>query len=655
MEPPRFSLGCMPPGPQRDAEFDTLINGAIKRSIMSFSKLAGFAHDNSCLPAQYERMIAVMYYQLDANKIPRGERREDFDLQQFQIPFVCLTALGVTLPIWLCTEISTKLVKGLTDHWVDIRQWILFLYKEIISQHNVDIDLRLSCKTAVLEFLGLVRDRLLITWSRRITTDRGVMRVICELWFLETRDEQFFTWSSKGANQNQRESAVLNSCFLIAHEMDTTIDWENILGVFRGDTELIASAALRHLDREISQKPLDLRCVGWDMHIVSALSFRENIRLSLLRQGAIKAAADVLWLIVSQKWVGENNKVMAARCMVNAVIFLKVRMEDMDGTPFILQALDTDLIPSLLKCEPLLPFTDNETARQQPILVLGNLLTSYTIYRSVLRAMHPKIDAMGGTQMELNLIKGGQLHSAWLRLKEAVAERCWLMKRDIADGYHIQSCQSEKCARAGETGTLKRCGGCLHAFYCSKACQRYDWKYGKHKPYCRMVHQRYLRTNGQMATVQSKDIRFFDQIIISELRKHRARINTHRLKINVVELDFVGGNVDVIFDSRRVDPNPFGIKCSCERFAHARWVKIVERAKEAKDPVVLVRAYIPGGMSRKILLRVIPLGRVLGEENQDHLWVDETKLRLCLPNHLNLIYTCCGQESMKKDPEGFRG
>ena len=43
-------------------------------------------------------------------------------------------------------------------------------------------------------------------------------------------------------------------------------------------------------------------------------------------------------------------------------------------------------------------------------------------------------------------------------------------------------------------GRFKRCAGCLHAYYCSQKCQRYDWKNGKHKQYCMRIHQRFVRT-----------------------------------------------------------------------------------------------------------------------------------------------------------------
>ncbi|KAH7885451.1 hypothetical protein F5I97DRAFT_1390591 [Phlebopus sp. FC_14] len=396
----------------------------------------------------------------------------------------------------------------------------------------------------------------------------------------------------------------------------------------------------------MSQETVDLNCIGWDVHIVSAISFQENIRLALLRNGVIRAVTRVLPFIISQN-TSIANRPLAARCIVNASAFLNTRLEDLDGVPLVIEAIDSDVIPSLMKCEPLLPYADHATARDQPITLLGSVLARYTIYRSVLRPTLLSMDAVEASRMELNLIKDGQLHQAWIRLKEVVAERRRLLGHDIADGYHIQSCQNHKCGRAGEIGSFKRCGGCLHTFYCSKACQRDDWRDGKHHLYCNGVHRRYLRTDGQMAGLRQKDIRFLDQVIIAELRKHTARINAHHLKTNVVEFNFVGQNVDTIFDSRRVKPAPFGIKCSCEKFAHEMWNRMIEKAKEAPEPLILARTYIPGGMSRKVLLRALPLRCVL--EDVSRTYYREDKNSLTFPSHLSLAYTCCGRNSLEKE------
>lgn len=408
-----------------------------------FARLAGFPSDDACVPSHYLRIVSMMYEELDARKIPSGTVGEDFPADDLGIAFSSLVGLGVTLPIWLHqTDLRQQLVKGLSAHWSDIRRWVLFLYRHVIIKEGLDIDFRYTCKSAVLEFLGLVRDRLLMSWSKVITTDREMMRMICDLWFIETRDPRFSSWNPKG--NTQRESAVFNSCFLIAHEMGTTIDWDNLLSLFQGEPELIATVSLCHLDHEISRGGgLDLSCIAWDLHIVTMFAFHHSIRLALLRQGMIKAAAEILGLVVDSEWEGDA-RVLAARCMINAIVVLRSRIEDIDALPFLLQALEKGLVLSLLKSETLLPFTEQAPAHRQPVILLGMLL-GYTVYRSILYQVARGVDAVIEERMDARLQKGGELYEAWQRLKETVEERRRLVCRDVANG-HIQTCQNEEAS-----------------------------------------------------------------------------------------------------------------------------------------------------------------------------------------------------------------
>lgn len=382
-----------------------------------------------------------MYDQLAADKIPRGPVGKNISTPDLDLATTSLVGLGVTLPIWLShKDLSQQLPKVLCTHWPDIRRWLLFLYRNIIVQEGLDMNLRLTCKTAVLEFLGLIRDRLLMPWSRSIPADREVMRMICDLWFMETRDPGFSSWSPKA--DTQRESAVLNSCFLIAHELGTTIDWSNLLSLFHGEPELIATVSLCHLDHEISREnELDLNCIAWDLHIITVLALQENICPAIMRQGAIKAASEILALVVDREWEGEM-RVLAARCMTNAIVLLKSRIEEMDALPFIIQALERGLVASLLKCEALLPFTEQPGAHRQPVVLLG-VLPGYTVYRSILYPLVLAVDFAIVHRLDARLSEGGELYKAWKRLKDTVDERRRLVRRDVANG-HIQTCQNDK-------------------------------------------------------------------------------------------------------------------------------------------------------------------------------------------------------------------
>lgn len=148
--------------------------------------------------------------------------------------------------------------------------------------------------------------------------------------------------------------------------------------------------------------------------------------------------------------------------------------------------------------------------------------------------------------------------------------------------------------------------------------------------------------DGRMSSVHGKDLKFFDQIILTELRKHHMRFAAHSApKLTQVELNLMTGAGYAVFDARGTSANPFGTKCTCETFANARWKHMAEVVREGKKPMVLVRAFIPGGAARKIVLQAIPLS-VVTNEGQGKRQKDRGEKYL-----FNLIFTCCGDIDMK--------
>ncbi|KAF8125943.1 hypothetical protein EV363DRAFT_1402021 [Boletus edulis] len=541
-----------------------------------------------------------MYDKLDAHKIP------NCTIDDLDVALTSLVGLATTLPFLLNQQdLRQELATGLCAHWPDVRQWALFLYRNIIVKEDLEISHRRVCKTAVLEFLGLARESYLRAWSKSFPTDREVMKIICGLWFLEIRDPRFSSWDHRV--YNQRESAVFNECLIMAFKHGVPLDWENILSVFQGDPKVIARVSLCHLEDEIlHEDKLDLCCIACDLQIVSALAQREDICVALMHQGMINAASDSLALMVDREWKG-GMQAVAALCMINATAILRSRIEEMDALPFLLQALERGLVASLLKCEGLLTCLVQPSARQEPLLLLAEILPGYSVYRSVLHQLTLAVDATVRQGLDARLSKSGGFCKAWKRLKDIVDER---------RSGHVQTCQNDMCLKTSHIGRFRRCGGCLHAYYCSWKCQRYDWQTGKHKQYCTRIHQRFVRTHGQMSPIHSKDLKFLDQVILAELRKHRERLSAQPFKPTLVELNLVGGQVDIVFHARGVNANPFGTECQCELLSDARWKRIAEVVRGGKRPMVLVRAFIPGGMSRKIVLQAIPLTIVV-EGGQD--------------------------------------
>ncbi|KAG1830957.1 hypothetical protein F4604DRAFT_1865009 [Suillus subluteus] len=526
-------------------------------------------------------------------RIPYGE---DPSADGVEAPCAALTFIGSTFFIWISDDkMSSGLIADLLSHWGDIRRWILYIYDEFIQAESLVINTRRDCKTAIVTFLALTRDRMLSGWSKKVVADTKMMPLIFSLWNLETTDARFS--SHTGQFNAYRESVVLNSCFLISHETKSPIDWDKALVPFDGRADVASRIALMHLSQEMARQYLD----------PESLSFRDDMRLKITH---------VIHLIVGRSF-DRANLTYAARCISNASLFLRIPIR-------------SDLIKGLLKSERYIPFMDNDKARDALSDILHMIIPAYTVYRSLLLPIAKALD------------KRGKLHAGWVCLQETT-ERRKLLNYDGPEKVHVQTCHNDNCRKTVSTGTLKRCGGCLHTYYCSKSCQRYDWRRGKHKAYCTRVQERSTLTLGETNGISNRDLKFLDCVIEDELKKHRARIANHGLKINVIELDLTHGEPNITFDSRGVNPSPFKLLCRCEHYTNDNWKRLRQHVARTDEPVVLVRAFIPGGISRKAVLRAIPLFQVLGRPP-----VRQSRV------YATYVYTCCGRPGQEANTSPLR-
>ncbi|KAG1728499.1 uncharacterized protein EDB91DRAFT_1161580 [Suillus paluster] len=601
----------------KEVNFENLIANAAQRSVQAIGQLATLASDQACLPSQYERMIQVAYLLLDARHIPYGENAS---VDNIEAPCASLTFIGSTFFIWISDDkMSSGLIADLLSHWSDIRRWIIYIYTSCIQEESLPINTRRDCKTAVVTLLALTRDRMLSGWSRKVVADTKIMPLIFALWNLETSDARFS--SHTGQFNAYRESVVLNSCFLISHETNTPIDWDQALRPFGGEPSLVSRTALAHLSQEMSQRHLDPECIAWDVHIVTALSFRDDMRESLLSNGAIITITEVIHLIVGRSF-DPANVTYAARCISNASLFLRIRMQEMDGIPWMSEAIRSGIIKGLVRSERYIPFMDNDKARDALSDILHSIVPAYTVYRSMLLPIARAVNEVKDLGLDKRLDKSGKLYAGWKCLLETT-ERRRLLKYDGPDQVHVQTCHNDNCRKTVTTGRLKRCGGCLHTYYCSKSCQRYDWRRGKHKAYCTRIQERSGWSLGRMYGISHRDLKFLDCVIEDELKKHRARIANHGLKINIIEIDLTHGEPNITFDSRGINPSPF-------------------KALMTDEPFILVRVFIPGGISRKAVLRAIPLFQVLGHP------VRQSRV------YATYVYTCCGRPGQEANNSPLR-
>jgi hypothetical protein len=382
-------------------------------------------------------MVEVMFLILEAKNIPCNGETWSKDVDT---PCAALAFIGSTFYIWLSNDsISSGLIARLLSHWGDIRRWIIYMYSSCIKDESLDIENRLACKLAVVTFLALTRDRLLSSWSKKVVADTRIMPLIFDLWKLETSDPRFSSYT--GRSHADRESVILNSCFLMAHESNTPINWDYALRPFDGQPSYVARTALSHLSQEMERRNLDPECIAWDVHIITAISFRSDMRESLFHLGVITTLTKVILLIVGRSFCS-SDRTFAARCISNASVFLRNRMRDTDGVPWVSEALRAGVIMGLVKCQRFIPFMDDDRAREAPVDVLHSVLPAYTAYRSLLLPIAKAVDEVKALGLEKTLDQRGNLYAGWQCLHDMVARRR-LLKYGEPNQVHIQTCNND--------------------------------------------------------------------------------------------------------------------------------------------------------------------------------------------------------------------
>ncbi|KAF7293102.1 MYND-type domain-containing protein [Mycena indigotica] len=83
-------------------------------------------------------------------------------------------------------------------------------------------------------------------------------------------------------------------------------------------------------------------------------------------------------------------------------------------------------------------------------------------------------------------IPSPELLRVWNRLKEQGISRTVVFSayKDRSSETALVACSNLDCCNIWERHAMKRCGGCRHRLYCSRSCQRQDWRYGNHRLDC---------------------------------------------------------------------------------------------------------------------------------------------------------------------------
>ncbi|KAJ7735536.1 hypothetical protein DFH07DRAFT_843561 [Mycena maculata] len=235
--------------------------------------------------------------------------------------------------------------------------------------------------------------------------------------------------------------------------------------------------------------------------------------------------------------------------------------------------------------------------------LLKYTLPLFTVHYSVISEMESAFQDVTDVAADPLFAKSA-IFEAWVAFRDLAGTRIALAKFWASEIYISRNaCDNMECGIIGPKTEFTRCGHCHTVFYCSRKCQRADWKY-VHRTNCGSLRSFGLRYRD---TLSSQNISFMKALVQSDYQKNKEEIlrkqvtfirNNPDLPI-VTVFDYGAGRVritvETIYPASSLMTNYIGINC----------VEYVPRAVRSGGRMELHLAAVPTGTSRRA--RMFPM------------------------------------------------
>jgi len=381
-------------------------------------RLMTFVNTHPCSKDEIERILGALRCHLQPGVNPSVS-----SLASIQV-IISMAATSST-----SAESSQVVIDCFQKFWPILWSWLIHIYNTcIITAKHLPTELRLQIKDGLVRILVPYTHKQLLRSC--ILSTHEVIPTLIRLWHLEIKDPDF-TLSTKGTHGTRFPvSEVLDPCFkaLIDNSSDAWI--ENVIAPIGGSAKEFASVALAHIRHDISQKPPDLEHLGYDVDLMARSSIYAPIRHALLSLHSIRDVTTTLVRLILRPH--SDNHALVGRNIDVCFWYLNGFLEMLDGTTWIIQALDAQILCAIMKCEPWLI-----QLRPHFMNILSKTLPKYLIYRSVLSSASRAISKVRDLDLEAPISKDGQLWQSWSQFKDLVEDGLSLLRSTDTDDIQM--------------------------------------------------------------------------------------------------------------------------------------------------------------------------------------------------------------------------
>ncbi|KDQ56685.1 hypothetical protein JAAARDRAFT_207777 [Jaapia argillacea MUCL 33604] len=489
---------------------ETLVPLASTGCLQSLIKLNGIISDSDHPPSA--DVVSVFTNHLEYRDPPESLHPTD-NMIHYQIN-LGLQSLSGLYWCWKFKRTEPHLRTLICDAWPSIWKWTNSIARLCILQTDAygvgTRNLTFQCITDLLVVLACEEEQLRI----RMASTSGFMELLTNLWLDEAE-----VHNPRGPDAFLTSAAVL-SLFLLP-QTNNRPGWVECVINASGDDKRIATACLNHIRHALGTTPPHFENLVLHSTVLSQLMESRKTGAALLHQDCISLVMKTLASATS------NPYSPSTASSIRDVIFylciaLKRAFLSTEGVEWVCQALNKQLLPTLLRVEPWLPGLP-ASSQGAVVEMLTKSLAVYMMHRPVVIAVERSFQIVDRLHLGQLLTPSGELLKAWKIFRELAKER--LLVRDQLDQRHNESsrtCSSTKCRKQDGKRVFKRCKLCLQAHYCSKECQIEDWKNGDHRTRCEAAQE--LRRKGLLDPISRREMDYISTVTTSDLRMNAFRI-----------------------------------------------------------------------------------------------------------------------------------
>lgn len=404
---------------------NSIAHAQLRGSFDDMKKLIEFLQEYPCSSGQIEQILNVLSIHLNPRTHPTPLSSASL---------YCILALTATN--LACKESSQAMVDHLTRFWPKLWSWLKYFHDNCITNLvTYPNEERRQFKSTFIKAIHLFsQEERLATclWSTP-----GVVPTLISLWRQEITDPGISLSEESGLPGTYLTSTILSACFSAMHEQACQSWIDNVVIPSGGDPKDFASIALAHLHHDLTQKQQGLYHLIHDIRVLIFSSCYLPFRNSLLSLDSIHAVTRVLVDCTSEPYSAQNA-ILAGESINCCFWYLVEHLESMDGTHWIVRALDAHLLCALLKSEPWA-----EHLRDPYMDILSNILPKYLVHRSVLLAASRALARVRDLQLEEKISHTGLLWIKWSQFRDLIDEGM-LILRDVSSSPDRMGCSNKK-------------------------------------------------------------------------------------------------------------------------------------------------------------------------------------------------------------------